>query len=111
MRRSLVKLFLPVCLGSAAVAGLVPAREARGQDCANPSAPARTDCYLGRSRILGEQSGIAAGSARLRTSAERLRAVTGGSYDPMAGRTRKAKSKSKSKSKSGSKLEFKHRHD
>jgi hypothetical protein len=80
MRCSLAKLILPICLGSVAA---VPVHEARGQDCAGLSGSARTDCYLTRSRILGEQSDIAASSARLRTSAERLRAVTGGSYDPM----------------------------
>jgi hypothetical protein len=83
MHCSLAKLLLPICLGTAAIVGLAPVRDARGQDCASLSGPARTDCYIGRSRILGEQSDIAANSARLRTSAERLRAVTGGSYDPM----------------------------
>jgi hypothetical protein len=90
MRCSLAKLILPICLGSAAVAALVPVHEARGQDCAGLSGSARTDCYLTRSRILGEQSDIAASSARLRTSAERLRAVTGGSYDPMRPKAHKA---------------------
>jgi hypothetical protein len=90
MRCSLAKLILPICLGSAAVAALVPVYEARGQDCAGLSGSARTDCYLTRSRILGEQSDIAASSARLRTSAERLRAVTGGSYDPLQPRANKA---------------------
>jgi hypothetical protein len=89
MHRSLARLF-PVCVGVAVITGLAPVKEARGQDCASLSGPARTDCYLGRSRVLGEQSGIAASSARLRTSAERLRAVTGGSYDPLQPRANKA---------------------
>ena len=85
---SLARLLLPICLGTAALIGLAPVHEARGQDCATMSGPARTDCYTGRSRILNEQSDIAASSARLRTSAERLRAVTGGSYDPMQPKAR-----------------------
>ena len=90
MKCSLAKLLLPICLGAAVIAGLAPVRQARGQDCASLSGSARTDCYIGRSRILGEQSDIAASSARLRTSAERLRAVTGGSYDPMQPKVHKA---------------------
>jgi len=88
MQCFLAKLILPICLGAAAVAALVPVQEARGQDCATLSGSARTDCYIGRSRVLGEQSDIAVSSARLRTSAERLRAVTGGSYDPLQPKTR-----------------------
>jgi hypothetical protein len=83
MRRQFAKLLLPQIFAAAvAVAGIAAASGARAQDCALMSGPARTDCFAGRARILGQQSDIAAGSARLRTSAERLRAVTGGSYVP-----------------------------
>jgi hypothetical protein len=98
MHWSLAKLFLSICLGAAAVVGFATAQEARAQDCESLSGPARTDCYIGRNRIFGEQSGIAASSSRLRTSAERLRAVTGGSYDPTRPKVHKA-SKTRSKHK------------
>ncbi len=58
------------------------------QDCERLSGPARTDCDAGRARIFGTQSGIAAGQARLRASAERLRAVTGGTFDPAQRKTK-----------------------
>jgi hypothetical protein len=79
-----------ICLASVAVIGLAVAGEARAQNCAKMSGPARTDCFIGRARIGGAQSDIAAGEARVRTSAERLRAVTGGSFEP---RRLKVKSK------------------
>jgi hypothetical protein len=100
MHCSLARLLLPFGLGCAVIAGLAPTQEARGQDCASLSGAARTDCYIGRGRILGEQSDIAASSARLRTSAERLRAITGGSYDPMQPKVHKAR---RPKSKDASK--------
>jgi len=61
---------------------------ARAQDCERLSGPARTDCDVGRARIFGTQSDIAAGQARVRASAERLRAVTGGTYDPAQRKTK-----------------------
>jgi hypothetical protein len=79
-----------ICLVSVAVIGLAVAGEARAQDCAKMSGAARTDCFIGRARIGGAQSDIAAGQARVRTSAERLRAVTGGTFEP---RRSRAKSK------------------
>jgi len=51
--------------------------DARAQDCESMTGAARTDCFIGRARILGNQSGIAAGAARLRTDQESLRAATG----------------------------------
>jgi hypothetical protein len=51
---------------------------ARAQNCeAIPAGPARTDCYIGLSRIYQGQSDIAAGKARVRSDAARYRQVTG----------------------------------
>jgi hypothetical protein len=79
-----------ICLAAVAVIGLAVAGEVRAQNCERLSGAARTDCFIGRARIGGAQSDIAAGQARVRTSAERLRAVTGGTFEP---RRPRAKSK------------------
>jgi hypothetical protein len=71
-----------ICCAQIAVVCLAVPKEARAQDCESMSGPARTDCFIGRSRIYGQQSGIAASSARVRTGEEYLRAVTGGTYRP-----------------------------
>ena len=42
-----------------------------------PAGPARTDCYIGQSRIYQGQSDIAAGKARVQTDAARYEQVTG----------------------------------
>ena len=47
-------------------------------DCnAIPAGPARTDCYIGQSRIYQGQSAVAAGKARVQTDAARYQQVTG----------------------------------
>jgi hypothetical protein len=47
-------------------------------DCrAMPPGPARTDCYIGLSRINRQKSGIAAGVARQRKDLAIFRSVTG----------------------------------
>jgi hypothetical protein len=47
-------------------------------DCnAVPAGPARTDCYIGLSRIYEGQSDVAAGKARVQSDAARLQQVTG----------------------------------
>jgi hypothetical protein len=47
-------------------------------DCnAVPAGPARTDCYIGLSRVYQGQSDVAAGKARVQTDAARLQQVTG----------------------------------
>jgi hypothetical protein len=89
MSSPLVKLMVgSIGLASVAVIGLAVAGEARAQSCERLSGAARTDCFIGRARIGGEQSDIAAGQARVRTSAERLRAVTGGSFEPKRSRAK-----------------------
>jgi hypothetical protein len=60
-----------------------------GQDCKSMSDPARTDCFIGQTRIYGQKSEIAGRTDRVRISQERLRSVTGGVYVP---KPRKAKS-------------------
>jgi len=51
---------------------------ARAQNCAAiPAGPARTDCYIGLSRIYQGQSDVAAGEARVKSDAARYRQVTG----------------------------------
>jgi hypothetical protein len=47
-------------------------------DCnAEPAGPARTDCYIGQTRIYQGQSDIAAGNARVQSDAARYHRVTG----------------------------------
>lgn len=47
-------------------------------DCsAVPAGPARTDCYIGLSRVYQGQSDVAAGKARVQSDAARLQQVTG----------------------------------
>ena len=47
-------------------------------DCnAAPAGPARTDCYIGLSRVYQGQSDVAAGKARVQSDAARYRQVTG----------------------------------
>ena len=47
-------------------------------DCnAVPAGPARTDCYIGQSRISQGQSDVAAGKARVQTDAAQYQQVTG----------------------------------
>ena len=47
-------------------------------DCgAVPAGPARTDCYVGLSRVFRGQSDVAAGSARVQSDAARQQQVTG----------------------------------
>jgi hypothetical protein len=81
-----------ICLASVAVVGLAAVGNAQAQNCESMSGPTRTDCFIGRARILGLQSGIAAGKARLRADEGRLRAATGTSIQP---RSRVARSKHK----------------
>lgn len=51
---------------------------AGAQNCeAIPAGPARTDCYIGLSRIYQGQSGVAAGGARVQSDAARYQQVTG----------------------------------
>jgi hypothetical protein len=42
-----------------------------------PAGPARTDCYIGLSRIYRGQSDVAAGKARVQSDAARYQQVTG----------------------------------
>ena len=51
---------------------------ADAQNCATiPAGPARTDCYIGLSRISQGQSNVAAASARAQSDAARYEQVTG----------------------------------
>jgi hypothetical protein len=54
-----------------------------------PAGPARTDCYIGLSRIHGAQSDVAAGKARVQSDAARYRQVTGTGIRPKASRHQK----------------------
>jgi hypothetical protein len=62
---------------SVAVVGLAVAANAWAQHCESMSGSSRTDCFIGRARILGQQSDIAAGTAQLRVDQEFLRTATG----------------------------------
>jgi hypothetical protein len=44
---------------------------------AMPAGPARTDCYIGLSRVYQGQSDVAAGKARVQSDAARYGQVTG----------------------------------
>jgi hypothetical protein len=51
---------------------------ASAQNCeAVPAGPARTDCYIGLSRIHQGRSDIAAGKGRVQSDAARYRQITG----------------------------------
>jgi hypothetical protein len=64
---------------SAALLAVVVGESATAQvDCtAIPAGPARTDCYIGLSRIYRQKSEIAAGTARLQSDRAIYRRVTG----------------------------------
>ena len=48
------------------------------QNCESiPAGPARTDCYIGQSRISQGRSDVSAGMARVQSDAARYRQVTG----------------------------------
>jgi len=69
-------------LAFVAIITFAAAGAARARDCESMSGPVRTDCFIGRARIQGQQSEIAAGTARRRADAAYLRAVTGTSVAP-----------------------------
>ena len=66
---------------SVTIIGLALVADAWAQ-CEYLTGPSRTDCFIGRARILGRQSDIAAEAARLRADQEFLRAATGTSVQP-----------------------------
>jgi hypothetical protein len=70
---------------------IAAAGDARAQDCAALSGPARTDCYIARARVAGQQSGIAAGAAKTRADEAYLRAATGVSVAPRPHRAKARK--------------------
>src|SRR5215471_11257402 len=78
----------PRRLASAAVVMLALAGDAPAQDCESLSGSARTDCFIARARIHGEQSAIAGGAARQHAGEAFLRAATGTSVAPTPHRTK-----------------------
>jgi hypothetical protein len=62
---------------AALLAGLADVASAQANCQAIPAGPARTDCYIGLSRIHGGQSDVAAGNARVQSDAARYQQVTG----------------------------------
>jgi hypothetical protein len=82
-----------ICVASVAVIGLATVGDALAQNCESMWGPRRTDCFIGRARVLGLQSDIAAGTARLRADEARLGAATGTSVHPRLRRTAKSKYK------------------
>ena len=91
MCRPRSSLFVPLlCLAPAVVVIAVGAPgRALAQNCELLSGPARTDCQIGRARILGQQSSIAAGVARQRAGVARLGAATGTHFVPKRHRTKR----------------------
>ena len=65
--------------GPLVAASMVVSHHGRAQaDCTTiPAGPARTDCYIGLSRLHGAQSDVAASKARVQSDAARYRQVTG----------------------------------
>ena len=62
----------------AALLAILPGVASAQVDCNSvPAGPARTDCYIGQSRIYQGQSDVAAGKARVQTDAARYQQVTG----------------------------------
>lgn len=51
--------------------------DARAQNCQSLSGPARTDCFIARARMFGQQSDVAAGEAQQRADEAFFRAATG----------------------------------
>jgi hypothetical protein len=86
-------LLQPICFASVALIGLATAGDALAQNCESMSGPKRTDCFIGRARILSLESDITAGTARLRSDEARLRAATGASVQSRLRRTAKSKYK------------------
>jgi hypothetical protein len=82
-----------ICFASVAVISLATVGDALAQNCESMSGPRRTDCFIGRARILGLESDIAAGTARLRADEARLRAATGTTAQSRLRRTAKSKYK------------------
>jgi hypothetical protein len=58
---------------------------------AMPTAPARTDCYIGLSHAYQGKSDVAAGNARVQSDAARLQRVTGTESRPNASKHRRKK--------------------
>jgi len=58
---------------------------------AMPTAPARTDCYIGLSHAYQGKSDVAAGNARVQSDAARLQQVTGTESRPNASKHRRKK--------------------
>ena len=82
-------MIVRLALLAAVLAAVAP--DAQAQDCEALSGPARTDCYIGRARISGQQSGIAATAAKKRADEEYLRAVTGTGVAPRPHRAKPRK--------------------
>jgi hypothetical protein len=65
------------CVVATLLAGFPNVASAQVNCNAVPAGPARTDCFIGQSRISQGQSDIAAGKARVQTDAARYEQVTG----------------------------------
>ena len=67
-----------------AVVMLAMTGDTRAQNCESLSGPARTDCFIARTRMFGQQSDVGASAARQRADEASLRAATGmGSASPL----------------------------
>jgi len=75
-RNGLAALFGGAAL-SAFVAGSTGVAEAQVNCETIPAGPARTDCYIGLSRINRQKSEIAAGAAQQQTDSAIYRQITG----------------------------------
>jgi hypothetical protein len=92
--RALCGVAVCACLAGSLAPGIAQV------DCeAIPAGPARTDCYIGLSRIQRQESEIAAGVARQQSDAAKLRQVTGKSAKGQNAKKKSAKKKSAQKKK------------
>jgi len=65
-------------IGVAALLANFPDAASTQENCQKvPAGPARTDCYIGLSRLYGGQSDVAAGKARVQSDAACYQQATG----------------------------------
>jgi hypothetical protein len=84
------RMTIVAALGAATWAVGSPA--AAQVDCSKiPAGPARTDCYIGLSRLHGQKAGIATTRAKQQADAAKLRRVTGKTAKTKGRKARKAR--------------------
>jgi hypothetical protein len=89
MRRSTVTALIAGTVLTCTLAS-APDIAAAQVDCAAiPAGPARTDCYIGLSRLFGQKSEVAGTAAKQKASASKYLQITGTSAKPRKKQRRK----------------------